>query len=572
MKYLNFKSEYNTKPVHNIKSDGQLFNSVKKIISELNRLGSGTLAFETYPGVDLDVLKKDVITPLGATLVINIEDYAKSSAEIQSMLQHNLTDDRVFGIYSHHTIHDFYPVENLLEVKNLIKDHKGLVIVYGFGAHLVGYDHLVHVSLTRWEIQLRYRRGLSNFKTNNGTEDVLRKYKRGFFVEWRVADRIKDEIKDSLDYVIDYNDTKKPVMITSKDYHDALLSLTQRPFRLTPYFDPGVWGGQWMKEVCNLPENNTNYAWSFDGVPEENSVALQFGQDIINLPAQDIVQFYPRQLMGNKVHGRFGKMFPIRFDLLDTMQGGNLSLQVHPLTEYIFDKFGMTYTQDESYYILDAKNDGVVYLGFKENVDKNTFEKALKDAEKGIKPLDADQYVNKYVVKKHDHISIPAGTIHCSATDTMVLEISACNYIFTFKLWDWDRLGLDGQPRPVHLNHGLVNLDYKRDTKWVEKELINPFVKINDHEEITGLHERQFLQTKRFKFDAPYEVENDQTVMMANLVEGRGAMISSPTNAFEPYEVHYAETFIIPADVDRFIFTPKYKDELCMIISAKVKQ
>ena len=71
--------------------------------------------------------------------------------------------------------------------------------------------------------------------------------------------------------------------------------------------------------------------------------------------------------------------------------------------------------------------------------------------------------------RKHDHFLIPAGTIHCSGRDGVVLEISATPYIFTFKLWDWGRTGLDGRPRPIHLDHGLQNIDWSRRTRWVGK-------------------------------------------------------------------------------------------------------
>ena len=68
--------------------------------------------------------------------------------------------------------------------------------------------------------------------------------------------------------------------------------------------------------------------------------------------------------------------------------------------------------------------------------------------------FNAEKYVNKFHAKKHDHFLIPAGTIPCSSKNCMILEISVTPYIFTFKLWNWDRLVLDGLPRPIHIEDG----------------------------------------------------------------------------------------------------------------------
>jgi mannose-6-phosphate isomerase class I len=109
-----------------------------------------------------------------------------------------------------------------------------------------------------------------------------------------------------------------------------------------------------MREKCNLDSNAPNYGWCFDCVPEENSLLLGFGDIKFEIPSINLVFAHPQSLLGEKVHARFGDEFPIRFDFLDTMGGGNLSFQVHPLTEYIQQHFGMHYTQDESYYMLDT--------------------------------------------------------------------------------------------------------------------------------------------------------------------------------------------------------------------------
>lgn len=364
-------------------------------------------------------------------------------------------------------------------------------------------------------------------------------------------------------------------MVTGEALLAGLKELTRRPFRLVPYFDPGVWGGEWMREVCGLDAEAPNYAWSFDGVPEENSLYLQYGNVRIETPAMNLVQYLPRELLGQKNFARFGAEYPIRFDFLDTMGGQNLSLQVHPLTEYIKSKFGMPYTQDESYYILDCEPGGGVYLGLKEGIDPKRMIDDLKAAQKGDISFPADQYVNRFPASKHDHFLIPAGTVHCSSAGCMVLEVSATPYIFTFKLWDWDRVGLDGRPRPIHIEDGEQVIQFNRTTQWVKENLVNRFEKQSDTEAYTrvktGLHELEFVETYVDTIRTQSLHHSHGEFSMLNLVDGEAAIVESADGRFAPYEVHYAETFILPADAGDFVIRPAKEGQEIKVLRAFVR-
>src|SRR5579871_815521 len=236
--------------------------------------------------------------------------------------------------------------------------------------------------MARWEIQLRQRRGeIGNLGANNLQERSGLKYKRAFFVDWRAADRLKKSLIPKVDFLLDTNESNIPKLISGSLLRRGLVETVARPFRVVPYFDPGPWGGHWMEKVCGLPPGMPNYAWCFDCVPEENSLLLSFGGTCIEIPAMNLTLLYPRELLGEAVFSRFGAEFPIRFDFLDTMGGGNLSLQVHPKTQFIREHFGMQYTQDESYYLLDAGDDASVYLGLKTDTDRKAMIRELKTAQ-----------------------------------------------------------------------------------------------------------------------------------------------------------------------------------------------
>ncbi|MDD4354699.1 MAG: class I mannose-6-phosphate isomerase [Candidatus Izemoplasmatales bacterium] len=572
MAYLNFSSEYDKHPVIEIRGyDHDAFPDDLAIVSELKKIRSGVIAFEVYPGCDTVKLRETILNPLHADLIINIEDYLKPKTILNQLLEPFITEDRVFGMMCPFQVADFYDQDRLKAVKAQVSSTQGKVIVYGFGAIQIPFDQLIYLDITRWEIQLRFRQGMPNITADNSSEDSLRKFKRGYFVEWRVADRIKCEHYLNSRYLIDASHPENYTMITGRSYLAGMEEIVRRPFRLIPYFDPGVWGGKWMEEVCSLPKAENNYAWAFDGVPEENALCFRYNEVDFHFPAMNVVCLRPLELLGKKVVDRFGAEYPIRFDFLDTMGGGNLSLQVHPLPDYIKKTFGMKYTQDESYYILDASADSCVYLGLKDNVIPSEFIRDLENANRGLGDFPDEKYINKFPARKHDHFLIPAGTIHCSGKNTMVLEISSTPYIFTFKLWDWGRLGLDGLPRPVHIHHGKHVIQYDRTTEWVEENLINRIERLSPHEERTGLHELEFIDTHRFTFSDPITINTHGSFNQCNLVSGRAAIITDPLGTFQPFEVHYAETFIIPELIRQFRIEPKYSRDECMLIQAYVR-
>jgi mannose-6-phosphate isomerase class I len=580
---MNRISEYDklpTLPVQAAKNSAwQGWNDILQHIRAQVSRGARRFAIECYPGVFEDEISAALSEGLKPARVFRVRDCYKSPAEIERMTSGELTEDPVFGRLSELQIEDFVDLARAAALSDqLNRNREQVSVIVGTGTSLIepDADVLIYADLPRWEIQQRQRGNeIFNLGIENRNDSAAMRYKRGYFVDWRVADRIKRKLLGKIDFLLDTTDQRTPKMVTGDAFRAALRSALSRPFRVVPFFDPGPWGGQWMRRICALDGDAPNYAWCFDCVPEENSLRFQFGDVAVEIPALDLVLQHPRELLGEAVHARFGAEFPIRFDFLDTMEGGNLSLQVHPMTQYIREKFGIPYTQDESYYLLDAAPDACVYLGVKSNIDQKQMGSELRQAQEEGTWFDAEKYVNKWPARRHDHFLIPAGTIHCSGRNSMVLEISATPYIFTFKLWDWGRPGIDGKPRPIHLQHGLANIQWNRDTDWVKQNLINRICPIATGagwtEERTGLHALEFIETRRHWFEGPVLHENRGSVHVLNLVEGNAAVVESPDHSFDDFVVHYAETFIVPAAVEKYLVRPLLPKTKCATIRASVR-
>jgi mannose-6-phosphate isomerase class I len=554
------RPNYDRFPVLPAGATGDCLVGWSNIAARLRATEARRLVVEAYPGVRSDDLRA-LAREVGADLVIDAAAALKPAAEIDAMVHGDLGDDPVFGRLTELRIEDFFDRARLAGLRAEVDACAGTVLVVGTGAALVcPGDVLLYADMPRWEAQQRQRRGeIGNLGSDAQGRRASQLYKRAYFVDWRVADRFKRRLFDSMDFVLDTTVADQPRMVEARAVFAALEAASRRPFRVVPFFDPGPWGGQWMKGVFGLDGVAPNYAWCFDCVPEENSLLLGFGDQRVEIPAINLVYRHPLELLGADVRARFGDEFPIRFDLLDCVEGGNLSLQVHPLTAYIREHFGLHYTQDESYYILDATEDATVYLGVRTGIDPAAMISALESAGDGA-PFDAERFVNRFPARRHDHFLIPAGTVHCSGAGALVLEISATPYIFTFKLWDWGRPGLDGRPRPLHVDHGAANIRFERDTDFVRSMLMNRITPLGEgpgwRAERTGLHEAEFIDTHRHWFSAPVLHDTHAGVNVLNLVEGEEAVVESPDSAFDPFTVHYAETFIVPASVGPYVIRP----------------
>ncbi len=574
------KSNYDRFPATSIK-DGMLIKGWDGILNKIiPHADNRVISIECYHGVHFDELMAQ-FKKIPHTLFVDARSYFKPEEEILQLTQGFITEDVLFGYLGNLSISDYFDESSLSIIREEIVAvaKKGNIILFGPGSSLIADpDMLIYADMPRWEIQQRMRRKeVTGLGIDNRNEPFSIQYKRGYFNDWNILDKHKKKLYDKVDYWLDTT-KEEPKLIDKKTFFAGIEKTARKPFRVVPFFDPAPWGGQWMKETCDLDRSVSNYGWCFDCVPEENSLLFDIGGELFEMPSVNLIYLKSRELLGDPVEARFGDNFPIRFDLLDTMGGGNLSLQVHPTLQYARENFGLPYTQDESYYLVEAEEGALVYLGLKTGIDRHAMIADLEKANENPGEIfDAEKYINILPARKHDHFLIPAGTIHCSGKNSVVLEISATPNLFTFKLWDWNRLGLDGKPRPINLERGKEVIRWERDENYVSKELANQFHLIGEgdgwKEEQTGLHENEFIETRRHTFSTTVHHDTGHSVNVLTLVEGREVIVESSSNTFEPFIVHYAETFIVPASLGAYLVTPYglSRGKECITIKASVR-
>ncbi len=540
---------YEIFPAFKIK-EGTVLTGFETLARELST--EKTVIIDGFGGVIWDNFRENLnmhLDKLGVKpLWFDIRACLKTEDTINTMITGSLNgDDPVFGKRFTGNIQDFFDEYKL----NLISpdEDAGMNIVYGTGAALCGWiGKLIYLDLPKNEIQYRMRaRSIYNLGSATHYENT-QMYKRFYFVDWPVLNEHKKNLLPEIDVIIDEQRVSEISWMHGKDLRTALDQVLKHAFRARPWFEAGVWGGQWMKEkLTGLYQEEINYAWSFELITPENGIVLEQNENLLEI-SFDFLLYHDNVKVLGKAADRFGYEFPIRFDFLDTFDGGNLSIQCHPRTDYIREHFGETFTQDETYYILDCKPGAEVFLGFQDDIDPEKFRAGLEDAQHNGTELNVREYVQTFPANKHDLFLIPNGTIHASGMNNMVLEISSTPYIFTFKMYDWQRLDLTGKPRPINIGHAFNNLDFDRKGKWVADHLVSKPELI----ERTGrmsryllpTHPEHFYRIERYEFSGEVSITTNGQCHIGMLVEGRAIDIATDDLV---QTFHYAETFVIPA-------------------------
>lgn len=384
--------------------------------------------------------------------------------------------------------------------------------------------------------------------------DVPATTKRLFYIDWPLLDRHRDDHARRIDLWLDTQDVADPRCIPGTVLRQTCAGLARRPHRTRPTFNSTSWGGQWAREDLGHNPDKANTALGYELIAPESGVLIgATARDSAEVPFQLLVTLSPEDMLGADVHRRFGTSFPLRFDYLDTVRGGNLSVHCHPQADYMRGVFGWPYTQHETYYLMKGDEGNKVFLGLREGASVERFHDAAHRAATEAVPFDVTEFVQTFPATSHQLFLIPAGTPHGSGAGNVVLEVSATPYLYSLRFYDWLRRDSAGRQRQVHVDHAFRNLDPSRSGAAVADRLVpRPRILVRGegwHEELLGRLPEMFFEVRRLVIEpgAEAEQDTDRRFHILTLVEGRTVVLR--TDAGDEHPLNYAETIAVPAAV-----------------------
>ena len=532
-------------------------------------IDKGVLALDGYIGAKFDALIARIreSLPEQKISVFDVAEAYKDSGELEEMLAESLPLDReidpilIFGKSVHRELESLFDPRKTSELATKItqaRENSRLVIIHGCGAALSSLlpkaDKAAFLDLTPLHVTTRIQERRVNCLGDARERSLSYIFRRLYYYDYEIMMQHRQRLIDSgaIDFYIDSNLENNLKMMPLDSFRRLLDIQTQSPFRCTPVYIEGVWGGYFVKNLRNLPDDMRNVAWVFDMIPNEVSLQIKVGAHTLHMPFSTFFRANPDKVMGGESLRRFGPVFPIRFNYDDTYGGsGNMSIQVHPPQEYCNKHFGEPFQQDESYYVVKTAG-SKTYLGLQDDCDVNEFFERLDKAEKEHVMFDHDKYVNSFPSEQGDQYLLPGGTIHASGRNQVVLEIGSYTIgSYTFKLYDYLRSDLEGVPRPIHSIHGKNVLATDRRRSNVDGVLRPKPVTVREgegwKEEIVGEHDLIYFSLRRFSFEHSVTDDTKDKFHVLVLVEGDEILVQSKDDPSRCYRAKHMDMVVVPA-------------------------
>jgi len=222
------------------------------------------------------------------------------------------------------------------------------------------------------------------------------------------------------------------------------------PLKFKPQYINKIWGGSRFKTVLgreDAPLEKCGESWELSGV--DGNISVVSNGELQGNSLQEIIEIYMDELVGEKVFDKFGLEFPLLFKFIDA--NDDLSLQVHPNDELAKERHN-SYGKTELWYVMDSTDDATLMSGFNQSVSRDMFIEYFV-SKRLIELMKIER------VKRGDSFLIPAGRVHSICRGTFVVEIQQTSDV-TYRIFDYDRLDLEGNKRELHVELALDAIDY----------------------------------------------------------------------------------------------------------------
>ena len=446
-----------------------------------------------------------------------------------------------------------------------------IVAVYGYGSLMKAfrslYDIKVWFDLTPQNSMLRIRAGeYANLgKKHSGI--INRTIRRCYYCDFENAGQLRKELftKGELDWYVLDNDRANLQMMPFETFADICAQLVKYPFRAKPCYLEGVWGGTYMKKLRKLPEKMRNAAWVFDLIPMEVSVQVEAGAELLDINYCSFVHKEGLNLMGADCVKKYKGYFPIRFNWDDSYHStGNMSIQCHSGGKFNVENYNEFGRQDESYYVVITGHEAKTFIGFRDDADIPRFFKEIEAADTQHAPCDYMKYVSYEESIPGLQVMLPAGTIHSSGRNQVILEIGSLTIgSYTYKMYDYLRLDFDGKQRPIHTHLGELNVRQDRrysvihDPESPEYIVQKPRLDCEGEgwkEYILGENPQMYISLRRLEFEKTCEQDTKgEKFHVLTLVDGEHIRIRSVEHPERYFDLDFMEIACVPADMGKYV-------------------